>query len=144
MRCPIFESWRRLFVFHLGSVALGSFIITLIKIPRMILVFVHNRLVANPQRCVLSRISIIFVLFSLKNSQSILAKNNVKCCICWFTCLERCCRYLHHNAYTIIGKCKKPISQSSRRCKCEFLSKLIETLIGRVHVISGTVNKLCS
>lgn len=41
---PILSSVLRLVRYHLGTVAKGSFIITLVKIPRLILMYVHNQL----------------------------------------------------------------------------------------------------
>lgn len=38
---PILASVNRLICYHLGTVAKGSFIITLVKIPRMILMYIH-------------------------------------------------------------------------------------------------------
>lgn len=41
---PILASVNRLIRYHLGTVAKGSFIITLVKIPRMILLYIHSQL----------------------------------------------------------------------------------------------------
>lgn len=41
---PILASVNRLVRYHLGTVAKGSFIITLVKIPRMILMYIHSQL----------------------------------------------------------------------------------------------------
>ncbi|KPP76984.1 choline transporter-like protein 1-like [Scleropages formosus] len=41
---PILSSVFRLIRYHLGTVAKGSFIITLVKIPRLILMYIHNQL----------------------------------------------------------------------------------------------------
>uniref|UniRef100_A0A8C8J8K7 Choline transporter-like protein n=1 Tax=Oncorhynchus tshawytscha TaxID=74940 RepID=A0A8C8J8K7_ONCTS len=41
---PILSSVLRLMRYHLGTVAKGSFIITLVKIPRLMLMYVHNQL----------------------------------------------------------------------------------------------------
>ncbi|RMC22296.1 hypothetical protein DUI87_00608 [Hirundo rustica rustica] len=41
---PILASVNRLVCYHLGTVAKGSFIITLVKIPRMILMYIHTQL----------------------------------------------------------------------------------------------------
>lgn len=43
MRCAIWTSTKRLVLYHLGSVALGSLIITLFKIPRLLLMFVESK-----------------------------------------------------------------------------------------------------
>lgn len=41
---PILSSMLRLLRFHLGTVAKGSFIITLVKVPRLLLLYLHNQL----------------------------------------------------------------------------------------------------
>ena len=41
---PILSSVLRLVRYHLGTVAKGSFIITLVKIPRLFLMYIHNQL----------------------------------------------------------------------------------------------------
>ncbi|XP_034722378.1 choline transporter-like protein 1 [Etheostoma cragini] len=41
---PILSSVLRLVRYHLGTVAKGAFIITLVKIPRLILMYLHNQL----------------------------------------------------------------------------------------------------
>ena len=41
---PILSSVLRLVRYHLGTVAKGSFIITLVKVPRLILMYLHNQL----------------------------------------------------------------------------------------------------
>ncbi|KAK6324013.1 hypothetical protein J4Q44_G00063520 [Coregonus suidteri] len=41
---PIVSSMLRLARYHLGTVAKGSFIITLVEIPRLILTYIHNQL----------------------------------------------------------------------------------------------------
>lgn len=41
---PILSSMLQLARYHLGTVAKGSFIITLVEIPRLILTYIHNQL----------------------------------------------------------------------------------------------------
>ncbi|XP_066145764.1 choline transporter-like 1 [Euwallacea fornicatus] len=75
----------KLIKYHLGSVALGALIITLFKIPRLILTYLHARFTQNKQ----------------KGNEC--AACGLKCCICCFYCLEKFIRYLNHNAYTVIA-----------------------------------------
>lgn len=79
---PILSSIWRLTVYHLGSVAFGSLLIALLRIPRYILMYIHEK---------------------IKNSQSSIAKYCVKCCICCLWCAEKFMRYVNYNAYTIIA-----------------------------------------
>ncbi|VEN34311.1 unnamed protein product [Callosobruchus maculatus] len=75
----------KLVKYHLGSVALGSLIITIFKIPRLILMYLHETWNRG------------------KDKGSECAKCGLKCCICCFYCLEKFIRYLNHNAYTVIA-----------------------------------------
>ncbi|XP_076025857.1 choline transporter-like protein 1 [Genypterus blacodes] len=75
---PILSSVLRLVRFHLGTVAKGSFIITLVKIPRLILMYIHNQLKGKENAC---------------------ARCMLKTCICCLWCLEKCLNYLNQNAY---------------------------------------------
>ncbi|XP_007545229.2 choline transporter-like protein 1, partial [Poecilia formosa] len=75
---PILSSVLRLVRYHLGTVAKGSFIITLVKIPRLILMYVHNQ---------------------LKGRENVCARCLLKSCICCLWCLEKCLNYLNQNAY---------------------------------------------
>ncbi|XP_015200599.1 choline transporter-like protein 1 isoform X1 [Lepisosteus oculatus] len=75
---PILSSVYRLIRYHLGTVAKGSFIITLVKIPRLILMYIHNQLKGKENAC---------------------ARCMLKACICCLWCLEKCLNYLNQNAY---------------------------------------------
>ncbi|ENN75884.1 choline transporter-like 1 [Dendroctonus ponderosae] len=75
----------KLIKYHLGSVALGSLIITIFKIPRLLLMYLHERFTRN------------------KEKGNECASCGLKCCICCFYCLEKFIRYLNHNAYTVIA-----------------------------------------
>ncbi|XP_008325032.1 choline transporter-like protein 1 isoform X2 [Cynoglossus semilaevis] len=75
---PIFSSILRLMRYHLGTVAKGSFIITVVKIPRLILMHIHNQLRGKENAC---------------------ARCLLKACICCLWCLEKCLNYLNQNAY---------------------------------------------
>ncbi|XP_032069059.1 choline transporter-like protein 1 isoform X2 [Thamnophis elegans] len=76
---PILASVNRLICYHLGTVAKGSFIITLVKIPRMILMYIHSQ---------------------VKGKENVCARCILKACICCLWCLEKCLTYLNQNAYT--------------------------------------------
>ncbi|XP_073398785.1 choline transporter-like protein 1 [Dendrobates tinctorius] len=76
---PILASLNRLIRYHLGTVAKGAFIITLVKVPRMILMYIHSQLKGKENAC---------------------ARCMLKSCICCLWCLEKCLTYLNQNAYT--------------------------------------------
>ncbi|KAJ0051219.1 hypothetical protein NL108_016296, partial [Boleophthalmus pectinirostris] len=76
---PILKAMGRTLRYHLGTLAKGSFIITLVKIPRLILTYIHTQLKGKENAC---------------------ARCMVKCCVCCLWCLEKCLAYLNQNAYT--------------------------------------------
>lgn len=41
---PILDAMGRTLRYHMGTLAKGSFIITLVKIPRLILMYIHSKL----------------------------------------------------------------------------------------------------
>lgn len=82
---PVCDSMAKLVKYHLGSVAKGSFLITLFKVPRLILTYLYAKMKAA----------------SAKGNDC--ADCGLKCCICCFYCLEKFIRYLNHNAYTVIA-----------------------------------------
>lgn len=84
LSCPIGNSIRRIANYHLGSIALGSFLIVLFKIPRIILTYLE------------------YYLRQLKDKYACI-NCMLKCCQCFWYCLENFIRYINHNAYTIIA-----------------------------------------
>ncbi|XP_060578387.1 choline transporter-like protein 1 isoform X1 [Ruditapes philippinarum] len=80
--CPIMDSIKLLVFHHLGSVAFGALIITAVKLPRMILMYLHKK---------------------FKDAENKCAEYCMKCCICCLWCLEKCLKYLNQNAYTIVA-----------------------------------------
>ncbi|XP_022173488.1 choline transporter-like protein 1 [Myzus persicae] len=79
---PISTSISYLFNYHLGSVALGSFIITVLQIIRAILNYIDE---------------------TLKESQNEVAKSLYKVFQCLFSCLQQFLQYLTRNAYIEIA-----------------------------------------
>ncbi|XP_037933958.1 choline transporter-like 1 [Teleopsis dalmanni] len=75
----------KLVKYHLGTVAKGSFVITLFKIPRLILTYLYAKLKKGED----------------KGSEC--AACCLKCCICGFWLLEKFIRFLNHNAYTVVA-----------------------------------------
>ncbi|XP_061685784.1 choline transporter-like protein 1 isoform X1 [Syngnathoides biaculeatus] len=76
---PILSATVRTLRYHLGTLAKGSFIITLVKIPRLILTYIHSQLKGKENAC---------------------ARCMLKSCVCCLWCLEKCLAYLNQNAYT--------------------------------------------
>lgn len=59
---PILSSMARTVRYHLGTLAKGSFIITLVKIPRLILTYIHSQL-KGKVRCEIIVIIIVIIIF---------------------------------------------------------------------------------
>lgn len=82
---PVCDSMTKLVKYHLGSVAKGSFLITIFKIPRIILTYLYAKMKTSAGK------------------GNDCAECGLKTCICCFWCLETFIRYLNHNAYTVIA-----------------------------------------
>ncbi|XP_061317832.1 choline transporter-like protein 3 isoform X2 [Pezoporus flaviventris] len=76
---PVLSSISVLFCYHLGTAVKGSFLITILRIPRILLLYFYN---------------------ILKQKESACAKCLFKCCFCCFWCQESCLRYFNQHAYT--------------------------------------------
>ncbi|XP_073090422.1 choline transporter-like protein 3 isoform X9 [Manis javanica] len=77
---PILSSLSILFCYHQGTVGKGSFLITVVRIPRTILMYMCTTL-KGKQRSAWSRCTF-------------------RCCFCCFWCLDKCLCHLNQNAYT--------------------------------------------
>ncbi|XP_017840759.2 CTL-like protein 1 [Drosophila busckii] len=82
---PTIYAIGKLVKYHLGTVAKGSFVITIFKIPRLILTYLYAKLKKGED----------------KGSEC--AACCLKCCICGFWLLEKFIRFLNHNAYTVVA-----------------------------------------
>ncbi|KAL7732019.1 hypothetical protein ACLKA6_015782 [Drosophila palustris] len=82
---PTWYAIGKLIKYHLGTVAKGSFVITIFKIPRLILTYLYAKLKKGED----------------KGSEC--AACCLKCCICGFWLLEKFIRFLNHNAYTVVA-----------------------------------------
>lgn len=80
---PICSSIKRTLIFHMGSVAFGSFIITLIRFPRYVLIAIQNKMKASGQGSLVGQLLKAFT-----------------CCL-WV--LENVMQFINSNAYTIIA-----------------------------------------
>uniref|UniRef100_A0AC34F4T5 Choline transporter-like protein n=1 Tax=Panagrolaimus sp. ES5 TaxID=591445 RepID=A0AC34F4T5_9BILA len=79
---PCFQAIHMLFRYHLGSIAFGSLIITAVKFPRYIFMYFYAK---------------------MTGSKNFVVKYLLACVIGLLACIEKCLRYLHHNAYTVIA-----------------------------------------
>src|SRR5690606_36176893 len=81
---PISKSICDLFTRHLGSVARGSFLLTLFKLPRLIIQQITSRLRQHQE-------------------DSRLARGALQACSCCLCMVERFLAYLSRNAYTVVA-----------------------------------------
>merc|ERR1712227_1062690 len=68
LKLPILGSFKRLVIYHLGTVAFGSFIIALVQLVRMILAYIERKLAKRTNAC----------------------GPLLKCCQCVLWCFEKC------------------------------------------------------
>ncbi|XP_069703393.1 choline transporter-like 1 [Periplaneta americana] len=81
----VLSSMGKLICYHLGSVAKGSFLITIFKLPRLVLTYIDRKLRKH------------------RDAGSTCASCGMKACICCLYCLENFIKFINHNAYTVIA-----------------------------------------
>ncbi|KAK4319619.1 hypothetical protein Pmani_009461 [Petrolisthes manimaculis] len=79
---PILTSMKRMYRYHLGSIALGSLIIAIVKLVRYMLKSLEKRLNRNGNQCCACLL---------------------KCCRCCLWCFEKFIKFLNKNAYIEIA-----------------------------------------
>lgn len=106
LNCTICQSMKLLIFYHLGSVAFGAFIITLVKLPRWILMYIQKKLKTSAQdnKC---------------------ADYCLKCCICCLCCLEKCLKFLNQNAYTVVAINGTSFCTSARKAFLTIISNAL-------------------
>ncbi|XP_074643007.1 choline transporter-like protein 1 isoform X2 [Tubulanus polymorphus] len=126
--CPIGKSVCRTISHHLGSAAFGAFIITLVKFPRMVLMYFEKKMKATENEC---------------------TKFCLKCCICCLWCLEKCLKYLNRNAYIVIAIEGSNFCSSAKKAFITLLSNVLRVaainsvgdfmlLLGKLGVMAAT------
>lgn len=94
LTCTVPRASFHVMIYHLGTAAFGSFIITIVKLPRMILMYLDKK---------------------LKVAENDFARFAIKCCTCCLWCLECCLKFLNANAYTIVAIKGTNFCPSARR-----------------------------
>lgn len=94
LSCTVPKAVCHVMTYHLGTAAFGSLIITLVKLPRMILMYIDKK---------------------LKASENEFARFCIKCCSCCLWCLECCLKFLNANAYTVVAIKGTDFCPSARR-----------------------------
>lgn len=116
-------SVKRLFRYHLGSIAFGSFILAVVQFIRLCLAYIENKLKQSGQ------------------SDKKLVKYLIKCCQCYMRCFERFIKFLNKNAYIMIAIKGKNFCASAKdafflilRNPCRFG---VTASIGNIFVVFG-------
>lgn len=91
--CPVGRSIRRLICYHMGTVIFGAFLITLLKIPRMIIGYITEKLKQNEEYAVV--------------------RGCLYCCSCFMWLLENFLKYVNRNAYTVTAIKGTPFCKSA-------------------------------
>ena len=108
---PILDAFHRSLRYHVGTVALGSLIITIIQLIRITLEYINNK---------------------LKGSGNPVAKAIMCCLRCCFWLLEKCMRAINRNAYVITAIYGYYFCKAA----CEALGLFVRNLV-RTAVLSG-------
>ncbi|KAK5978352.1 hypothetical protein GCK32_017262 [Trichostrongylus colubriformis] len=81
-RSPLRGSLWNLLRYHLGSAALGAFIITLVRVPRYI---------------------VIWTLARMRSVENVVLKKILSFFVCILLCMEKCLQYINYNVFTVIS-----------------------------------------
>ncbi|PAA61884.1 hypothetical protein BOX15_Mlig017017g8, partial [Macrostomum lignano] len=79
---PLLSSFWRCIRYHMGSIAFGSLIISIVQLIRVMLEYLDHK---------------------LKDTQNPVGQFFLKCLKCCFWCLEKCLKFLNRNAYILIA-----------------------------------------
>lgn len=80
----VLTTMGNLICYHVGSIAFGSLLITLLKVPRIILAYIYKNIRRNEE-------------------DSDYADYVTTCCSCCFCCFKKFVQHVNHNAYAIIA-----------------------------------------
>uniref|UniRef100_A0A0K0D3G1 Choline transporter-like protein n=1 Tax=Angiostrongylus cantonensis TaxID=6313 RepID=A0A0K0D3G1_ANGCA len=81
-RSPVRSSLFNLLRYHLGSAALGAFIIVLVRVPRYV---------------------VIWSLSRMRSVENVIIKKILSVFICILSCIENCLQYINYNVFTVIS-----------------------------------------
>ena len=101
-------------VYHLGSIAFGSLIISIVEFIRAIIQFVENRLKASTNNNKAANCCITFCFC---------------CCKCCFWCLEKFLKFLSRNAYIMVAIYGRNFCSSARDALSLLASNPLRALV---------------
>ncbi|KAL8600520.1 hypothetical protein ACOMHN_005014 [Nucella lapillus] len=93
-------------MYHLGSVALGSLIIAIVRMVRVFLEYVSNR---------------------VRRAQSKIALFLIRCLICCVWCLEHILKFINKNAYIMVAMFGQNFCRSSKEAFLLIMRNLLQT-----------------
>ncbi|CAN9492997.1 unnamed protein product [Ophioblennius macclurei] len=105
---PVTASFMRALRYHVGSLAFGAFILTVIQIVRIVLEYIDNK---------------------LRASQNSAARFIMRCLKCCFWCLEKFVKFLNRNAYIMIAIYGKNFCVSARDAFMLLLRNAIRVVV---------------
>ncbi|XP_035379218.1 choline transporter-like protein 4 [Electrophorus electricus] len=125
--CPLASSFMRALRYHVGSLAFGALILTIVQIIRIILEYIDHKCRAAQNCCVR------FILCCLK---------------CCFWCLEKFIKFLNRNAYIMIAIYGKNFCVSAKNAFLLLMRNIIRVVVldkvtdlllffGRLLVVGG-------
>ena len=128
LKLPILASFKRLVIYHLGSVAFGSFIIALVQLVRMILAYIERKLAKRTNSC----------------------GPLLKCCQCCLWCFEKCLKFLNRNAYIMTAIYGYNFCKAAQKAFSLLTSNILRVaainsvgtfvlFLGKVAVVASTV-----
>ena len=128
LKLPILGSFKRLVIYHLGTVAFGSFIIALVQLVRMILAYIERKLAKRTNAC----------------------GPLLKCCQCVLWCFEKCLKFLNRNAYIMTAIYGYNFCKAAQKAFSLLTSNILRVaainsvgtfvlFLGKVAVVASTV-----
>ncbi|XP_077600145.1 choline transporter-like protein 4 [Stigmatopora nigra] len=105
---PLFDSFVRTTRYHIGSLAFGSLIITLVQVVRALLEYIDHK---------------------TKGAQNRFARFLLCCLKCCFWCLEKFMKFLNRNAYIMIAVYGKNFCTSAKKAFFLIMRNIIRTII---------------
>uniref|UniRef100_A0A8C5WYK7 Choline transporter-like protein n=1 Tax=Laticauda laticaudata TaxID=8630 RepID=A0A8C5WYK7_LATLA len=106
--CALSSSFLRTLRFHMGSLAFGSLILTIVQLIRMVLEYLDHK---------------------LKDSENPVAKFFLCCLKCCFWCLEKFLKFLNRNAYIMIAIYGKNFCVSAKNAFSLLMRNIMRVVI---------------
>ncbi|XP_034561496.1 choline transporter-like protein 4 [Notolabrus celidotus] len=106
--CPLSASFLRALRFHVGSLAFGALILTLVQIVRIILEYIDHK---------------------TRSSQNAVARFILCCLKCCFWCLEKFIKFLNRNAYIMVAIYGKNFCVSAKNAFKLLMRNIIRVVV---------------